>query len=35
MTVAAAEAGVGLAIFLRVYRQRQTIYMDEFNLLKD
>ena len=30
MTVAAAEAGVGLAIFLRVYRQRNTIYIDEF-----
>jgi NADH-quinone oxidoreductase subunit K len=35
MTVAAAEAGVGLAIFLRVYRQRETINMDEFDLLKD
>ncbi|MBN1516824.1 NADH-quinone oxidoreductase subunit NuoK [Candidatus Sumerlaeota bacterium] len=35
MTVAAAEAGVGLAIFLRVYRQRGTINLDEFTLLKD
>ena len=35
MTVAAAEAGVGLAIFLRVYRQRNTIYIDEFILLRD
>ena len=35
MTVAAAEAGVGLAIFLRVYRQRDTLNIDELNLLQD
>ena len=35
MTVAAAEAGVGLAIFLWVYRQRETLNLDEMTLLKD
>lgn len=29
MTVAAAEAGVGLAIFIALYRQRQTIQVDQ------
>jgi NADH-quinone oxidoreductase subunit K len=35
MTVAAAEAGVGLAIILRVHRQRKTINLDELTLLQD
>ncbi|MCL5074648.1 MAG: NADH-quinone oxidoreductase subunit NuoK [Chloroflexi bacterium] len=34
MTVAAAEAAVGLAIVLAVYRQRETISIDEINLMK-
>jgi NADH-quinone oxidoreductase subunit K len=34
MTVAAAEAAVGLAIILSLYRRRQTINMDEIDLLK-
>ncbi len=34
ITVAAAEAAVGLAIVLAIYRNRQTIDMEEFNLLK-
>ena len=34
MTVAAAEAAVGLAIILSVYRRRQTLNVDEVNLLK-
>ena len=34
MTVAAAEAAVGLAIILSLYRSRQTINVDEVNLLK-
>ena len=34
MTVAAAEAAVGLAIILSLYRRRQTINVDEFDLLK-
>ncbi len=34
MTVAAAEAAVGLAIFLMMYRKKDTIKLDEFNLLK-
>jgi NADH-quinone oxidoreductase subunit K len=29
ITVAAAEAGVGLAIFIRLYRQRATIELDK------
>ena len=29
VTVAAAEAGVGLAIFIRLYRQRTTIELDQ------
>jgi NADH-quinone oxidoreductase subunit K len=29
MTVAAAEAGVGLAIFVRLYRERATVDLDE------
>jgi len=34
MTVAAAEAAVGLAIIITIYRCRQTINLDEINLLK-
>lgn len=34
MTVAAAEAAVGLAIFVMLYRSRETINVDEVNLLK-
>ncbi len=34
MTVAAAEAAVGLAIFLMMYRKKDTIKLDAFNLLK-
>jgi NADH-quinone oxidoreductase subunit K len=34
MTVAAAEAAVGLAIVVALYRSRQTVYVDEVNLLK-
>jgi NADH-quinone oxidoreductase subunit K len=34
MAVAAAEAAVGLAIFVLVYRTRETINVDEVNLLK-
>lgn len=34
ITVAAAEAAVGLAIVLAIYRNRATIDMEQFNLLK-
>lgn len=34
MTVAAAEAAVGLAIIIAIYRRKQTINLDEINLLK-
>jgi NADH-quinone oxidoreductase subunit K len=34
MAVAAAEAAVGLAIFVMVYRSRETINVDEIDLLK-
>jgi len=34
MTVAAAEAAVGLAIFVMIFRQKGTIDVDEINLLK-
>jgi len=34
MAVAAAEAAVGLAIFVLLYRSRETINVDEVNLLK-
>lgn len=33
MTVAAAEAAVGLAIFISIYRSRRHIRVDEFDLL--
>ncbi|MFH1874734.1 MAG: NADH-quinone oxidoreductase subunit NuoK [Pseudomonadota bacterium] len=32
--VAAAEAAIGLAIVMLIFRQRQTLYVDEFRLLK-
>ena len=34
MVVAAAKAAVGLAIFVLLYRSRETINVDEVNLLK-
>ncbi len=34
ITVAAAEAAVGLAIVLAIYRNRETIDMEQFNLLR-
>ncbi len=34
MAVAAAEAAVGLAIFVMLYRSKGTINVDEVNLLK-
>ena len=34
MAVAGAEAAVGLAIFVLIYRSRETINIDEINLLK-
>ena len=34
MAVAAAEAAVGLAIFVLMYRRRGSIDLDKFNLMK-
>ena len=34
MTVAAAEAAVGLAIIISIFRHRQTVNMTSINLLK-
>jgi NADH-quinone oxidoreductase subunit K len=34
ITVAAAEAAVALAIIILIARNRGTVYVDEFNLLK-
>jgi NADH-quinone oxidoreductase subunit K len=34
IAVAAAEAAVGLAIFVMIYRSRETINVDEVNILK-
>lgn len=34
MAVAAAEAAIGLAIVLALFRNKQTVYVDEVNLLK-
>ena len=34
MAVAAAEAAVGLAIVISVYRNKQTVNIDEMNILK-
>ena len=34
MTVAAAEVAVGLAIIVNLFRLRETVFVDEINLLK-
>lgn len=34
MAVAAAEAAIGLAIVLALFRNKRSIYVDEINLLK-
>ncbi len=34
ITVAAAEVGLGLAIILRIYRNRGTVNVDEIHLMK-
>ena len=34
MTVAAAEAAVGLAIIIALYRHRDTVNLDYINLLR-
>ena len=34
MAVAAAEAGVGLAIFIQLFRARETLHSDEVSTLK-
>ena len=34
MTVAAAEAAVGLAIIIALFRKKQTVNLDEINILK-
>ena len=34
ITVASAEVGIGLAIVILIYRNRETINVDEVNLLK-
>ncbi len=34
MSVAAAEAAIGLAIVLALFRAKRTVYVDEVNLLK-
>ena len=34
MTVAAAEAAVGLAIIISIFRHYETVNVDKFNLLK-
>jgi NADH-quinone oxidoreductase subunit K len=34
MTVAAAEAAVGLAIIIALFRKKQTVNLDEMNILK-
>ena len=34
MTVAAAEAAVGLAIIISLFRNKETINLDEINILK-
>ena len=34
MTVAAAEAAVGLGIIIALYRNRETINVDEINIMK-
>jgi NADH-quinone oxidoreductase subunit K len=34
MTVSAAEAGVGLAIIIAIFRHRQTVDLKNINLLR-
>jgi len=34
MTVAAAEAAVGLALLIAFYRNKETLDVDDFNMLK-
>lgn len=34
ITVAAAEVTVGLALVLAIYRNRQTVYAEDYNLLR-
>ena len=34
MTVAAAEVAIGLAIIVNLFRLRETVFVDEINLLK-
>jgi len=34
MTVAAAEAAIGLAIIIALFRNKQTVNIDEINILK-
>src|SRR3989338_6148205 len=34
LTVAAAEAAVGLGVIVVLFRNQQTVYVDEINLLK-
>ncbi|MBX3133036.1 MAG: NADH-quinone oxidoreductase subunit NuoK [Gemmatimonadaceae bacterium] len=34
ITVAAAEAAVGLAIVIAIFRHRQSVHLDDINLLK-
>jgi NADH:ubiquinone oxidoreductase subunit K len=34
ITVAAGEVGIGLAVVILIYRNRETINVDEINLLK-
>ncbi|MBL0333377.1 MAG: NADH-quinone oxidoreductase subunit NuoK [Chlorobiota bacterium] len=34
MTVAAAEAAVGLAVLLSLFRNKETVYLDEVNIMK-
>jgi NADH-quinone oxidoreductase subunit K len=34
MTVAAAEAAIGLAIIISLFRNRQTVNIDDINILK-
>ena len=34
MAVAAAEAAIGLAIILALFRNKKTVYVDEVNMLK-
>jgi NADH-quinone oxidoreductase subunit K len=34
MTVAAAEAAVGLAIIIAIYRHRQTVDLQNINIMK-